>query len=75
MININASKTSKYITEYTLRSFKNRNYVTPWGVELLLGPGFVVAGNIKLLRLDAVEFCDELGWEDSCVGEGCFTDE
>ena len=74
MFNNNVSKTSHF-TEYTLSSFKNSNNVTPWGVELLLGPGFVVAGSIKLLRLDAVEFCDELGWEDSCVGEGCFTDE
>ena len=61
--------------KYKIYPLLVKSFITPWEIELLLGPGFEVAGSIKLLRLDAVEFWDEFGWEDNWVGEGCFVDE
>ena len=52
-----------------------RNKCTPWDEVILDGPRFEADGNIKLLRLEAAEFWDEFGSEDSCVGDGCFADD
>ena len=30
---------------------------------------------IKLLKLEAAEFCDEVAWEDNCDGDVCWAND